>query len=107
MIIRFFSDAGRRSQGVERFCLWENDSQIYSEGWDAANVAFLRKTLTMQFVSEKLRKAVEVLSDEPEFAIVQHVQDDWLVRTEIVESRVQELPVLLGMGTVEQDGWRV
>jgi hypothetical protein len=88
--------------------LWENDSQIYASGWTDENVSFLQESLTVQFVSDKLQRAVEMLKDEPEYKIARQVGCDLSDRTEIIESRISELPTLLSSwGAEQQDGWSV
>ena len=75
--------------------LWENDSMFHSEGWMADNLKFLRETLNTTFVIDRMSVAAQLLKNEPECELARRVQGDLESRLEIIESRVQELPVLL------------
>ena len=76
--------------------LWGHDSLICDAGWRCENTQALQERLNVHFVVDKVRRAVEVLADEPEFAQAKQLENDLVDRLEIIESRVKELPVLLG-----------
>ena len=73
--------------------------------WMPENITFLRQTLNIGFVNRKLQKAVEILSNEPEYSQAKQVENDLPEREEIVQSRIEELPNLLLATNCE--GWSV
>ena len=87
--------------------LWEHDSFIHRQGWFESNLNFLRRTLTFDYVVRKLDEAAARLEDgERELARTELA--DATRNHEIVESRIAELPLLLGdEGTTKLDGWSI
>ena len=81
--------------------LWENDALIPLR-WLPENVAFLQKTLSAQFVADKLGEAVSLLAGEPEHQQAKHVESDLDQYMEIINSRVKELPSLLADPRLEK-----
>ena len=82
-----------------------NDSLLLDAGWMDENVRFLRKTLNEGFVTQKLGQALEVLRGEPEYPRAERIGHDLAERMDVVESRVQELPLLLS--DPKAKGWSV
>jgi hypothetical protein len=72
--------------------LWENDSMIFDANWLPENVAFMSKTLTLDFVNAKVIAAVDCLRSEPEFERAMLLREQLDDRQELIASRVEELP---------------
>jgi hypothetical protein len=75
--------------------LWENDGFHFHDGWMAENVAFLERTLTVEFVHRQFAHAVARLKDEPQFEQAQQAQLDLADWQERIEDRVGGLPAAL------------
>lgn len=75
--------------------LWENDCHDFSYGWLAENVAFLEKTLTVDFVHRQFAHAVARLKDHSQVEQAQRAQLDLADWPERIEDRVGALPAAL------------
>lgn len=82
--------------------LWDIDAAIYDHGWREDNVRFLAKTLTTEYLRERLARIVEVLRDQPEEEMALRVQRDFEESLWIVEPRLLEQPKRLE--TLHLDG---
>jgi len=66
------------------------------------NIDFLTSTLTLDFVNERVPRAVERLKGEPEWEKARQLESDllgnqeWISVQELIELRTAELPALLG-----------
>lgn len=87
-------------RGGDPPCLWGFEGHLNAHRWPEANVNFLRRTLTIQKVSEALGQAVKHLVDQPQHDAATAVQQDFPLCTEILEARCAELPQLLA--TIQQ-----
>ncbi len=85
--------------------LWWNDSRIHYAGWMKENVEFLKETLTVEFVTDGIRRATDRLEGEAEHSLAQQLVHDLPDRRELIEARTHELPTLLGAESHE--GWSV
>lgn len=85
--------------------LWENDAFVYDRGWPSKNVDFVREFVTTQQVARVVQDATHILHGEPEETTASRIAADLGDRLELVESRVAELPELLGAKQAE--GWTV
>jgi hypothetical protein len=85
--------------------LWANDSFIHDRGWLDDNVRFLRKTLTVDYLHEKLIEAAKRLTNEPQAAQVHRMLNDWPRCADLASARVQELPLILQRGNATE--WTV
>ncbi len=86
--------------------LWENDSLIFDAGWMKQNVDFLTRTLTADYVEERVARAVARLKGEPEWEQARRLELDLAMTRKLLGRRVAELPVLLGRPRTI-DGWSV
>ncbi|SIN93909.1 hypothetical protein SAMN05444166_1701 [Singulisphaera sp. GP187] len=86
--------------------LWETDSLILDMGWKPENLDFLSRTLTADFVDDRVLKAVARLEGEPEWEQARRLENDLPERRELVSLRVAELPNLIAKDT-GPDGWSV
>ncbi|WP_406699102.1 hypothetical protein V5E97_09505 [Singulisphaera sp. Ch08] len=93
-------------QGGGGPCLWENDSLIPDVGWKPENLDFLSKTLTAEFVEDRVVKAVARLEGEPEWQKARRLENDLPESRELVSLRVAKLPTLLAKPP-GLDGWNV
>jgi len=78
---------------------------VYDAGWSDENSDFLKNTLTVDFVNDKVVKAVVRLREEPEFEKAQKIENDLDECQEVIAARVEELPSLLR--TPNATGWTV
>ena len=85
--------------------LWENDSLIFDAGWMSQNVEFLTRTLTADYVTERIASAVARLKGDPAWEQARRMEHDRAKTRDLLNRRVAELPVLLGRPR-EIDGWR-
>lgn len=88
--------------------IWEHDSSIYDTGWLKPNVQFLRQTLKVDYVLKMTKQAATRLAGEPESELAQSLVADAYRNREVIEHRVQELPILLsGERPGGVGGWTV
>ena len=99
---------GQFSRLMGSMCPYLNhgDSGITRRGWMRANLDFLTRTLTVEFVEEHVEKAVARLEKEPEREKARQLLSDFPERREMVALRVAELPLLLAKHT-GPGGWSV
>jgi hypothetical protein len=76
-------------------CLWGFEGHLYTHKWLGPNVAFLRKTLSVQSVGDVLTRAVNQLGSEPERSIALLVQEDFPLCEATVAAHCADLPQLL------------
>jgi hypothetical protein len=87
--------------------LWETDSPIYGDRWFAVNVEFLRATLSVEYIFQKIEQATVRLRDTPEYELGRLMMNDAARNHELLESRIAELPNLLAKEPADFDGWSV
>ncbi|MBY0504607.1 MAG: hypothetical protein K2X03_11905 [Bryobacteraceae bacterium] len=85
--------------------LTELDSSIFDWAWREDNLAFLRRTLTVDYVIQKLHQAAEALSAEPEGPLARRVSDDAKTRRDLIELRIDDLQENLSRLDFEKDRW--
>jgi len=97
-VLQYCSGLMYREENYPLFppCLWEDDSYIHYAGWMIENLDFLRRTLTGDFVKDKVASAVARLRTEPEWQEVRQLEADVLQSMELIRLRIAELPELLG-----------
>lgn len=83
--------------------LWKNDSYVYDVGWLDENVEFLKKGLTVDFVTKAVMNAAARLTGEPEWEKAHRLENELSTCRELIELRVNELPQLLS--APNPDGW--
>jgi len=84
-------------------CLWEFEGHLYEHRWLEPNVAFLRKTLTVQSVANLLSLASSHLTGESEHSVAAVVSEDFPLCEATVATRCAALPRLLE--TKQQPGF--
>jgi len=75
--------------------LWEFAGHLYKHRWRDANVDFLRRTLTVDVVSNVLARADEFLVGQPERGKATEVLGDLPLCAETLAARCNELPRVL------------
>jgi hypothetical protein len=83
-------------------CLWEFKGHLYAHRWQHANIAFLRRTLTVDAVTDLLERAAAALVGEAEHEAAARVLADVPARREVLATRCNDLPDLLAQ-TQETD----
>jgi len=86
--------------------IWCNDTLFDIQGWLPQNIEFIRKTLTAQFVADRVVNAVARLKHEPECEKARQLENDLAKCRELIEFRVEELPTLLAT-PYARDEWSV
>lgn len=71
--------------------LAENDGSLYSWAWREDTLSFLRTTLTVDYVTHKLKQAAHALSDRPHQALAQRIAEDAQERRTVIELQISEL----------------
>ncbi|HEY7985070.1 MAG TPA: hypothetical protein VID73_12920 [Ktedonobacterales bacterium] len=75
--------------------LWENDSALFDDGWLPENLAFLRRTLTVEYLGQQVAAAARRLTGEPEEEMAAVLARDYELRANVVASRGSSLLDLL------------
>jgi hypothetical protein len=91
--------AWTRDEGGGPPSLWEFNGHLYTHRWQDANVAFLRRMLTVDAVTDLLERAAAALVGEPEHEAAASVLADVPVRRETLAARCGELPDRLAQST--------
>ncbi len=71
--------------------LTEIDGSIFDWAWREDNLAFLRRTLSVDYVLQKLDQAAGKLSDCPESTQARRVADDAKSRRDVIQIRIDDL----------------
>lgn len=85
-------------------CLWEVDGFIYDRGWREENITFLQNTLTPNYALKRLIHATERLEGIQASHLLQTLLRDFWHNREILEQRLQQLPILLQTCSSDE-GW--
>jgi hypothetical protein len=75
--------------------LWAPAGHIYRCGWRPENVAFLRATLTPDYIEDRLRYAAHTLGDVVQSPIPKQMVEEFPSRKAVLELHLAELPALL------------
>jgi hypothetical protein len=85
--------------------LTELDSSIFDWAWRDDNLAFLRRTLSVDYVIQKLDQAANKLSDCPECTLARRVDDDAKRRRDVIQIRIDDLLENLSRVQLAKDRW--
>lgn len=85
--------------------LTEIDSSIFDRAWRNDNHNFLRETLTVDYVLQKLDQAAQFLSDCPEGEMARKIASDAKQRTDVIEIRIGDLLEDLSRVQLDKDRW--
>jgi hypothetical protein len=69
----------------------ESDSAIHDRAWQDDNLAFLRKTLSVDYIIQKLDQAARTLSGCPEAEMASRIANDAKTRTDVITIRIDDL----------------
>ena len=75
--------------------LWETAGHIHERGWRAENVDYLQKTLTPEYVENRLQYATRTVKDVIDSSVPQQMLAEFAAQRTLLESRLAELPSLL------------
>jgi hypothetical protein len=76
-------------------CLWDFDGHLYAHRWQDQNVGFLRQVLTVDTVSDLIRRAVDLLAGAPEHPAAGQMFSELPRRRDLLAGRCRDLPMLL------------
>jgi hypothetical protein len=82
--------------------LAETDCSIFDSAWRDDNLAFLKRTLSVEYVTEKLDHAAKILSNQVEAEKAAQVVRDARRRGDVVEIRIDNL--LTNLSKIPPDG---
>ncbi len=85
--------------------LTEIDSPLYDWSWRPDNLSFLRKTLSVGYLAQKLDEAATTLSDGSEAVLARRVADDARTRKDVIEIRIDDLLQNLARVQLAKDRW--
>ncbi len=86
--------------------LTEWDSSVFDSAWTEQNLAFLRSTLTTDYLLERLDLAASVLESEPESPVAKRIALEARERMTLIEMRIADLLANLAKIDPEKDRWR-
>lgn len=86
--------------------LWENDTLSSDYGWRQENASFLAKTLTLDFVEQKLKEAASQVNGE-DITISAKMLQDWEKRRDLAASRIAELPQRVEQAPSSYPQWSI
>jgi hypothetical protein len=85
--------------------LTEIDGSLFDWSWRTDNLSFLRRTLSVDYVTQKLDQAARTLADCPEAVLARRVADDAKTKTDVIEIRIDNLLKNLARLQLEKDHW--
>ncbi len=71
--------------------LTESDACIYDASWLHENIDFMRKTISVEYIQDKMHHASKVLTNEPESEIAELVAKDSLANIDILALKIDDL----------------
>ena len=86
--------------------LWENASLSSDYGWRQENASSLAKTLTLDFVEQKLKEAASQTSGE-DITISAKMLQDWERRRDLAASRIAEIPQRVEQAPSSYPQWSI
>jgi len=85
--------------------LWVNDSSIFDQGWLPVNLEFFRRSLTIDYLRDKVHEACVRLADEPEAELANRISADFDILHTDVEIRIAYLLERLAAPPVFYADW--
>ena len=85
--------------------LTEIDSPLFDWTWRTDNLSFLRETLSVDYVTQKLDEAASTLSDCHEAVLARRVADDARTRKDVIEIRIDDVLENLARVELGKDRW--
>ena len=71
--------------------LTESDASIFDAGWMAENLAFMKKTLSVGYIQNKMQQACDCLVEEPEHDMAAQVARESLINDDVIQLRIDDL----------------
>ena len=78
---------------------------MYDRAWLEENLAFLRQTLTSDYVVERVAAAAKNLRGEPEESLARRIADDAEARADVIALRIDDMRTNLAKTTLSKDRW--
>lgn len=66
-------------------------SPLFEWTWRTENLSFLRRTLSVDYLTQQLDRAARTLSDCPEAILARQVANDAKTRKDVIEIRIDDL----------------
>jgi hypothetical protein len=88
-------DAWTRDDGGGPPSLWECGCQLFDVGWREENLAFLKRTLNVDYVERNLGIALDKIQTGPSREIASRIMCDLPNQKTLLALRIEELPRLL------------
>jgi len=85
--------------------LYETDGHIYDRGWRPENISFLEDTLSTVYLETKLTEAAKVVRDQVSGDVPAKMIAEFGAQRVLLESRIEQLPILLSKPILEVSGW--
>lgn len=85
--------------------LTEADADLYDRAWLEPNLAFLRQTLSADYVIERVAAAAERLSGKPEEDLARKIAADARTRADTIALRMDAMLENLAKSRMTQDRW--
>jgi hypothetical protein len=76
-------------------CLWECGSHIYDAGWREENLQFLRRTLSVKYIEQRLRAAQGMIKSGAPNSVATRILADLPAQATLLALRIEQLPTLL------------
>ncbi len=84
-----------RDKGGGPPCLWECGCHIYHKGWQEENIQFVRRTLSAEYIGERLQAADNMIVDAKPKSTATRILADLPDQSALLSLRTEELPVRL------------
>jgi hypothetical protein len=98
-------DAWTRDKGGGGPYLTEIDASIFDWAWREDNHRYLRNTLSVEYVLQKLEQAADMFHNPEDLKIVTQIISDAKARTDIIEIRIGDLIENLAKLQLAKDRW--
>jgi len=76
-------------------CLWECGCHIYDAGWREENLQFLRRTLSVEYIEQRLRAAQGMIKSAAPNSVATRMLADLPAHATLLALRIKQLPALL------------
>ena len=76
-------------------CLTESDADIFDAVWLSENISYMKSTLSVDYIQNKMQQAASLLSAEPEARIAQQVAKDAMGRADVIQIRMEDMLEIL------------
>lgn len=94
-----------REHGGGGAYLSEDDATIFDYAWREDNLSFLKGTLSVEYVFQKLEQAGQMFRSPDDVKIVTQTMSDAKERRDIIEIRIGDLITNLAKVQLEKDRW--